>query len=150
MTTGGNRILIIDNDAHFADAVAYFLTARQFTVFRAETGEEGLRLAKMERPDLILMDIIIGERTEGSSTIQEIRRTEGLKSIPIFILSLNCVSLPDFQTPGSGWLPDDLFLQKPVNLVQLLEKIHNTLAGSHQDAQAGRFKVASADAESKG
>ena len=150
MTTAGTRILIIDDDAHFVDTVASFLADRQFTVFRAETGQEGLRLAKAERPDLILMDIIIGERTEGSLTIQEVRRTEELKGVPIFILSWNCVNLPDLQTPGSGWLPDDVFIQKPVNLFQLLDKIEHTLAGLHKQAHAGHFDVASAEALPKG
>ena len=143
MTTLGNRILIIDDDTRFADTVASYLTARQFTVFRAETGQEGIRLASVERPDLILMDIILGERTEGSSTIQEIRRNEGLRAIPIFILSSNCANLPDLQTAGTGWLPHDSFLQKPVNLGQLLDKIHHTLARSHEHVLAGHCETAS-------
>jgi len=146
----GQRILIIDDDVHFTDTVASFLTARQFTVLRAETGSEGVRLAKAERPDLILMDIILGERTEGSSTIQEIRSTEELKDIPVFILSSTCVNLPDFQTPGSGWLPDDQFFQKPVNLAQLFDHIETTLSRSHEHLPGERFKAGSASTVSKG
>jgi two-component system alkaline phosphatase synthesis response regulator PhoP len=150
MTSAGNRILIIDNDAHFADGVASFLTARQFTVFRAETGREGVELAQAERPDLILMDIVMDERTEGFSAIQEIRRTEGLKGVPIFILSSNCVNLPDFETPGGTWLAHDLFLQKPLRLTQLLDKIRSTLARLDEDARAGSHGFASTAAVYKG
>jgi DNA-binding response OmpR family regulator len=81
------------------------------------------------------MDIVMGERTEGFSAIQEIRRTEELNSVPIFILSSNCVNLPDFETPGGNWLAHDLFLQKPVRLIQLLDKIRSTLARLDEGAR---------------
>ena len=118
------RILIVDDDRDFVEAVACSLEANGFTVLRAHDGAEGIRLAKMERPDLILMDIIMNERTEGFFTIQEIRRDPALKNVPIFVLSSFCTQLPDFEIPTSGgWLAHDLFLPKPVNTAHLLEKI---------------------------
>jgi DNA-binding response OmpR family regulator len=107
----------------FVDAVGSFLEANQFTIFRAHNGQDGVKLAKMERPDLILMDIMMTERTEGFFAIQEIRHTEELKGVPIFIISSFCAGLPDFEIPKGGWLAHDLFLPKPVNLVQLLDRI---------------------------
>jgi len=118
------RILIVDDDQDFAEAVACFLEAKGFTVFRAYNGAEGVRVAKMEQPDLILMDIMMNERTEGFFAIHEIRRDPALKSVPIFVLSSFCTRLPDFEIPSSGgWLAHDMFLPKPVDTVQLLEKI---------------------------
>ena len=118
------RILIVDDDHDFVEAVSCFLQASGFTVFRAYNGSEGIKLAKMERPDLILMDIMMNERTEGFFTIHEIRRDPALKNIPIFVLSSFCTRLPDFEIPLSGgWLTHDMFFSKPVNTAQLLEKI---------------------------
>ncbi|SPE36298.1 putative Response regulator receiver protein [Candidatus Sulfopaludibacter sp. SbA6] len=122
------RILIVDDDQDFREAIACFLEASGLTVFQAHDGKEGIRLAKLERPDLILMDIMMGERTEGFFTIQEIRRDPTLKGVPIFVLSSFCTRLPDFEIPSSGgWLAHDLFFAKPVNTVQLLEKIRQRL-----------------------
>ena len=118
------RILIVDDDHDFVEAVSCFLQASGFTVFRAYNGSEGIKLAKMERPDLILMDIMMNERTEGFFTIHEIRREPALKTVPIFVLSSFCTRLPDFDIPASGgWLTHDMFFSKPVNTAQLLEKI---------------------------
>jgi len=115
---------MVDDDQDFVEAVSCFLEANGLTVFRAHDGKEGIKLAKMERPDLILMDIMMGERTEGFFTIHEIRRDPTLKNVPIFVLSSFCTRLPDFEIPSSGgWLAHDMFFAKPVDTVQLLEKI---------------------------
>jgi CheY-like chemotaxis protein len=114
----------VDDDQDFVEAVASFLEANNFIVHRAHSGAEGIRVSKMERPDLILMDIMMGERTEGFFAIHEIRRDPALKSVPIFVLSSFCTRLPDFEIPSSGgWLTHDMFFAKPVNSAQLLERI---------------------------
>ncbi|MGA2903454.1 MAG: response regulator [Candidatus Korobacteraceae bacterium] len=118
------RVLIVDDDHDFVEAISCFLELNGLNVFRAHDGAEGVRLAKTKQPDLILMDIMMNERTEGFFTIHEIRRDPTLKSVPIFVLSSFCTRLPDFQIPSSGgWLSHDMFFTKPVNTVQLLEKI---------------------------
>jgi len=119
------RLLIVDDDRDFVEAVSCYLEVNGFTVFRAHNGAEGIKLAKLERPDLILMDIMMNERTEGFFTIHEIRRDPALKTVPIFVLSSFCTRLPDLEIPSSGgWLAHDMFFAKPVDLVQLLERIH--------------------------
>lgn len=124
MTMEGKRILIVDDDTDFVEAVACFLEADGLTVFKAYNGEEGVKLAKLERPDLILMDIMMNERTEGFFAIREIRRHPSLGNVPIFVLSSFCTRLPDFEIPSSGgWLSNDMFFAKPVDLKHLLEKI---------------------------
>jgi CheY-like chemotaxis protein len=74
------------------------------------------------------MDIMMGERTEGFFTIQEIRRDPALKDVPIFVLSSFCTRLPDFEIPSSGgWLAHDMFFAKPVDMVQLMENIQQRI-----------------------
>jgi len=128
MTMEEKRILIVDDDRDFAEAVACFLEANQFTVFKAHDGKEGVKLAKLQRPNLILMDIMMNERTEGFFTIQEMRRDAELKNVPIFVISSFCTHLPDLEIPQSGgWMAHDMFFSKPVDLVQLLEQIRQRL-----------------------
>ena len=118
------RILIVDDDHDFVEAVSCFLELNGFKVLRAYDGVTGVKLAKMEHPDLILMDIMMNERTEGFFAIHEIRRDPLLKNVPIFVVSSFCTALPDFEIPKSGgWLAHDMFFTKPVSTSQLLEKI---------------------------
>jgi len=118
----------VDDDHDFVEAVACFLEANGFTVFRAHDGKEGFRLAKVERPDLILMDVMMGERTEGFFAIHEIRADPEIGRTPIFVLSSFCSRLPDLEIPvAGGWLAHDMFFPKPVNMAHLLEKIRQRL-----------------------
>ncbi|HEV2444607.1 MAG TPA: response regulator [Candidatus Sulfopaludibacter sp.] len=122
------RVLIVDDDQDFVEAIGCFLEANGLTVLRARDGPEGIKVAKMERPDLILMDIMMNERTEGFFAIQEIRRDPSLQHVPVFVVSSFCTRLPDFQIPSSGgWLAHDMFFAKPVDTAQLLEKIRQRL-----------------------
>ena len=123
------KILIVDDDADFAEAVAAFLEANGYRVLQARDGSEGLRVAKAEHPDLVLMDIMMRERTEGFFTIQEMRQSPGLQDVPIFVLSSLYSQIPGFRiTPEASWLAHDAFFPKPVDPPQLLEKIRERLA----------------------
>jgi len=118
----------VDDDADFADALSSFLQANCYQVLQARDGSEGLRVAKAERPDLVLMDVMMKERTEGFFTVQEMRRTPGLENIPIFILTSLYSQIPGFRiSPEASWLAHDAFFAKPVDPVQLLEKIREFL-----------------------
>ena len=128
MTAGARKILIVDDDRDFVEAVASFLEAHDCVVLKAGDGKEGLKLAKMEHPDLIIMDIVMNERTEGFFTVQEIRRTAELKTVPIFVLTSLYAKVTDFGIqPDSSWLAHDEFFAKPVNMPELLEKIRRRL-----------------------
>jgi CheY-like chemotaxis protein len=123
------KILIVDDDADFSEAVASFLEANGYQVLQARNGTDGVKAAKAEHPDLVLMDVMMQERTEGFFAIQEMRRTPGLKDIPIFVLSSLYSQLPGFRiTPEASWLAHDAFFPKPVDPPQLLEKIRERLA----------------------
>ena len=122
------RILIVDDDRDFVEAMQTFLEATGFTVLKAHNGRDGVKLAKLERPDLILMDIMMDERTEGLFTIQEMRHQEELKGVPIFVLSSLRAQMPDFGNPlDKVWMAHDEFLSKPVDMVQLVEKIRQRI-----------------------
>lgn len=128
MTAGEKRILIVDDDADFVESISCFLAANHFHVLKARDGRQGLQVAKLEHPDLILMDIMMDERTEGFFTVQEMRRDKELKNVPIFVLSALYEKVPDFAiTPERGWLAHDEFLAKPIDMTQLLEKIRQRI-----------------------
>jgi two-component system alkaline phosphatase synthesis response regulator PhoP len=137
MTSEAGKILIVDDDRDFVEAVATFLEAHHYVVLKAYDGREGLNRARAELPDLILMDVIMKERTEGFFTVQEIRRIPELKKVPIFIVSSLYSQIPDFRvTPNKGWLAHDDFLPKPVDLTELLEKIRRRMEGPERNPVA--------------
>jgi CheY-like chemotaxis protein len=136
MTSEAEKILIVDDDRDFVEALSTFLEAHHYVVLKAYDGREGLKLAKVEHPDLILMDVIMKERTEGFFTVQEIRRIPELKTVPIFIVSSLYSQIPDFRiTPNKSWLAHDDFLPKPVDMAELLEKIQRRMEAPHRNPE---------------
>jgi DNA-binding response OmpR family regulator len=128
MSATKKKILIVDDDADLTEALAFFLEQHGYGVLRAHDGRAGLQVARLELPDLIIMDIMMNERTEGLFTIQELRRTPELKNVPVFVLSALYEKVPDFRiAPDAGWMAHDEFFSKPANLPRLLEKIRQRI-----------------------
>jgi CheY-like chemotaxis protein len=121
-------ILIVDDDADFREALAFFLESHGYAVRTAADARQGLRLARRELPDLIIMDLMMSERTEGLFAIQEIRQAEELRRTPVFVISALYQKAPEFRIPPEpAWLGHDEFFAKPVDLNALLEAVRRRL-----------------------
>ncbi|HEX6558014.1 MAG TPA: response regulator [Longimicrobiales bacterium] len=118
------KILIIDDDRDFAESIQTFLQLHGHDVDWADNSPDGVALAAVRRPDVILCDVMMGERTEGFFTVQQLRRTPGVEGARIFVISSVFASVPAFQVePDQSWLAHDEFIYKPVDPETLLEKI---------------------------
>ena len=132
-------VLVIDDDRDFVAAIEALLVSSGYRVATASNGREGLQEAKKIQPDLILLDVMMTERTEGFFTLQEVRRIPSLSRIPVIVISSIYTDQPVFRvSPEAGWLPADLFLPKPVEPVRLLEEARRLMGESSQTAAAGR------------
>jgi CheY-like chemotaxis protein len=82
----GSKILIIDDEP---DAISFLTTILEdngFVSISSQTGVEGLEMARKERPDLILLDLIMPEKG-GISTFHELKQNPDLSHIPIVVVS---------------------------------------------------------------
>ena len=124
------KVLIIDDDADFTEAVGLYLESHDFAVQTASNGREGIRLALAEKPDVVLLDVVMEERTEGFFTLQQLRRTPGLEHVPVLVVSSIYTSIPGFSLVADrSWLKHDDFVAKPVDLPKLVELIRRRLNG---------------------
>ncbi len=80
------KILVIDDDPKLLELVKYILQREGYMLFFALTGEQGIKVTKKEKPDLILMDIML-PKMDGLEAISKIKNDPSLKDIPIIILS---------------------------------------------------------------
>jgi len=116
-------ILIVDDDADFRHAVAHLYESCGHRVWEAANGRQGFDLAKTVRPDLIVLDIMMTERTEGFFTLSRIRSDPALRATPVIVVSSLYHDHPEFRvSPEAGWLPANLFLAKPVDPARLIEE----------------------------
>ena len=119
--TRRRRVLIIDDDPDYVAAIRALLEASDYEVHSAFNGADGLKLAIALEPDLVLLDVVMTERTEGLTVLKQMRGVPALAQTPVVIISSIYSELPVFQvSPDAGWVPADLYLPKPVDPTRLL------------------------------
>jgi DNA-binding response OmpR family regulator len=118
-------ILVIDDDRQARGVVRSALERAGYEVREACDGSEGARLARSERPALVITDILMPNK-EGLEVIRELQ--EGHRSLPIIAMS-----------GGSQWMPPDALLRlatyfgaqrtllKPFSLADLLDAVRSVL-----------------------
>jgi len=80
------KILIIDDEEDIQKLLKIRLEQENFIVTTASNGEIGLKIAKLEIPDLILMDIMM-PKMDGYTCLKEVRKIKDIKDTPILMLS---------------------------------------------------------------
>lgn len=131
-------ILIIDDDRDYVAAIQHLFEHRGHIVLSAGDGRAGFDRAREARPDLILLDVMMAERTEGFFTLQRIRRDPGLRDTPIMVVSSIYSQCPHFTVdPQAGWLQADAFLAKPVEPATLLEQASRLMAAGDRRRAEG-------------
>jgi CheY-like chemotaxis protein len=115
-------LLVVDDQAEHRQVMAGLLEPLGFRVLQAASGQDGVRLAALERPDLILMDLSM-PLLDGHQTAALIRRNAGSRA-PIIVVSANAFA-DDRERSVSADCDD--YLAKPVHLPLLLEKIGQQL-----------------------
>ena len=86
MTTSPKKILIIEDDVFLNELMAKKLIEEGFDVLKAANGEEGLEQARQEKPDLILLDLIL-PGMDGFEILEKLKEDTETSSIPVIILS---------------------------------------------------------------
>ncbi|HDP68536.1 MAG TPA: response regulator [Candidatus Marinimicrobia bacterium] len=124
-----SRLLFIDDDIDFLEVMTIFFEKNGYTVETATTAEAGKKKIIADKPDLLVLDVMMPSEFEGFELAREIRENLELTDLPIIILS--CIhdrkQVPYRFAPDKDYLPVDVFLDKPVNPDTLLEKVENLL-----------------------
>ncbi|EKE11200.1 MAG: two component response regulator [uncultured bacterium] len=80
------KILIVEDENSLQNAMREFLLAENFNVVTADDGEMAVNLAKNEKPDLIMLDIILPKK-DGFEVLAEVKVDERTRNIPIILLT---------------------------------------------------------------
>ncbi|MDP4010546.1 MAG: response regulator [Candidatus Spechtbacteria bacterium] len=89
------KILFIEDDTTLQESLGQVLKGAGFEVFRALNGEDGLKLAGEENPDVILLDLIL-PKINGFDVLKELKGSDSTKHIPVIVLT-NLESPEDIQ-----------------------------------------------------
>jgi len=122
-------ILVIDDDIDLVEIIRVTLENEGFTVIDAQNGERGLARARQDKPDLILLDVMMGKVDEGFQVAYQLRGDGETKDIPILMLTAVADRTGyQFDPQADGeFLPVDEFLEKPVSPRVLVDKVRKHL-----------------------
>ncbi len=124
------KILVIEDEAEMRRNLLTILRFEQFAVEGAENGQRGLELARRERPDLILCDVMM-PGLDGHGVLAALRADPDTARVPFIFLTARGEK-PDVRT-GMNLGADD-YLTKPVAKADLLTAIHSRLKRQAQQA----------------
>ncbi|NIP81628.1 MAG: response regulator [Gemmatimonadetes bacterium] len=124
----GTRVLVIDDDPDFRESIESLLRSEGYEVAVARSGREGLERLSEERPDLIILDIMMESIVEGYAVSQAIKfqpEYAAFSGIPILMVS-SIRESPDERFPWAGELEQvrpDRYLTKPLDIPLFLEVV---------------------------
>lgn len=120
------RILVVDDEEDLGRILKFALMAAGHEVVLAMDGAEGLRMAREDDPDLILLDLML-PKIDGYKVCRMLKFDERYKQIPIVILSARTQEVDKQMARETG---ADLFITKPYNLNEILATIQQLLQTS--------------------
>jgi len=109
-----SKLLIVDDEVAILEALMDILSVEGYAVSTAANGAEGLQQVGRDRPDLILLDLMMPVM-DGQEMLRRLKEDPSLRSIPVVVMSAGRVTKAELQ--GSR------FLAKPFELDDLLDTV---------------------------
>lgn len=128
------KILIVDDEKDFIDTIAERLALKGFEIIEAFNGKEGLDKAHTEKPDIILLDVMMPEMN-GYDVCRKLKIDEKYRNIPIIMLTAKFQ--PNDVEFGKE-MGADAYLTKPLELRMLSRKIDALLRLRKKNRGASR------------
>ena len=116
-------ILTIEDDAAQRRMIQKALEKRGYVVFTAENGEQGLQMAQVRKPDLILLDVIM-PGIDGKEVCKRLKAYEETKDIPV--LFLTSIDAPK-EIVEHYYIGGEIHLTKPINARELVAQVEASL-----------------------
>jgi two-component system alkaline phosphatase synthesis response regulator PhoP len=122
------KILLVDDDKDFIESTRIVLESKPYQIIVASNGDEGLRKAREEKPDLILLDVIMPVK-DGFSAAEQLKKDPQLSKIPTLMLTAFATKGRETSIPVSRGmeLETEDYIDKPVSPDELLARVEKHL-----------------------
>jgi two-component system response regulator VicR len=124
MTAEQLRVVCIEDEPEMIDLVRLILGRRGFLVIGANGGVEGLEAVRQEKPDLILLDLMMPDM-DGWEVYQQIKADPDLREIPVVVVTAKAQSID--KVLGLHIAKVDDYITKPFGPQELLESVEKIL-----------------------
>ena len=125
-----SKILIVDDEANIRQLVKYNLEKESYQILEAEDGFQGLRLAKTEKPDLMLLDLMLPQM-DGLEVCRSLKGNPATAALPIIMLTAKSEEID--KVIGLELGADD-YMTKPFSPRELVARVKAVLRRSQKEA----------------
>lgn len=123
------KVLVADDEPALRRLVAFGLGLEGYEVVTAQDGLEAVEKARAERPDLVVLDVMM-PKLDGFDVLQELKTNPDTEHIPVIMLT----ALSDDGSLIRSWEQDvDCYLTKPFDPEELLSVVNRLLRGAEAD-----------------
>lgn len=123
------KILAVDDEKHIVRLVQINLEKEGYEVVTANTGREALEKVASEKPDLVVMDVMMPEM-DGLEALAALKNDEATANIPVIMLTAKAQDADVFRGWQSG---ADLYLTKPFNPMELVTFVKRIFQGQTEE-----------------
>ena len=118
------KILLVDDDVDFCEATKLLLESKTYEVVLAYDGKEGLDKVRTEKPDLVILDVMMPEMN-GYDVCVILKADPGLKKIPVILLTaIDQALFKTHYTQHMGLMTEaDDYIAKPVEPGELVKRV---------------------------
>ncbi len=129
--SAGKRVLVVDDEPNIRRFLRHVLESEGFQVAEARNGAEAVKLAFADKPELILLDLVLPD-VNGFEVLSQLKEEESTRRIPVIILSIISDEERCYRLGASDYLP------KPIDREKLVNRVGRILyrADGHQDILA--------------
>ncbi|MGQ9557411.1 MAG: response regulator [Desulfurispora sp.] len=131
-------VLVVEDDDHILELIKFHLEKESYRVLTAADGEQALALARQQRPDLIILDIML-PGLDGLSTCRRLRQEQATAAIPVIMVSARGEELDKVLGLEIG--ADD-YVTKPFSPRELMARVRARLRSRGEgDARTGQGRL---------
>jgi two-component system alkaline phosphatase synthesis response regulator PhoP len=129
MSSAGYSILVVDDDPDFVEYTRIVLESQGYHVKTAATADSALRMMREDKPDLVLLDVMMSYVLDGLNVTRQMRDDPELRKVPVIMISAIVSREEAGVFPTDEYLAVDAFMTKPVDPADLLRQVARLLEG---------------------
>ena len=122
-----SKILVVDDDRDFVKITKMILQANNYDVVTAANGEQALAVMRKDKPDLVILDIMMSYIVEGLDVRRKMAEDKALQHIPVIMVTSLTSARAQGEMPSHDYIPDSQWLNKPIDPDLLLERVREFL-----------------------
>ena len=121
------KILVVDDDPDFVKLTRTILQSQDYQVIAAPNGEKALAAMRKEKPDLVLLDIMMSYILDGLDVSREMAEDPGLRDIPVIMITSLTGAREQVSLPSDEYIPVADWIHKPIDPDELLARVKAAL-----------------------